>query len=567
MNPGDLTAQPTLDRLRDIQWLIYYAESRLRAILNTFGAQRFNAEARAFMSPRLAAELGWILARVGSATAMMLPLDIPILLRTLASHFESISHDPGSLQLSDDFLLQLDGGVDPDHPAALATSYSHDWWNHIGRETAPDVLSDATASACLEHHETVTGRYRSEARWDVQQVPWTVEHSAHIRNASQGFAEVYRVQRYQALRRASALFQIYEAAKRKEEATGTYDFLAGAARDAAPGALTDNDIRGLFLATDVQGEGAAEHSGYVSSLPSGSNAAGEDSPEASPPASLSDNPSDPQSTDITNVPDVTNNTLAHFTLPPLRSVQDIPQEIVSAFQHTASSAPDSASTAGDIAEAPRRGAEVPMASSGAAATRTEEDANDGGDDGHFDFESGSASGSDGGGEGDFDFHSEGDSGEDSSALRERLTTTGNIDRNSNDPSHAYDHNNRDCGDEDEPSVSDPSRGAGDNGDFNFGSDDEASGQDDDARCAPSEEDGSVEGDGDFNFGSDDEASKHDDEQSFSSEHDRSVEGDGHFCFDDSDDDETGPVGMEGVAPVEGPYTAAHFAYIPDKIID
>ncbi|KAF8058726.1 hypothetical protein FPV67DRAFT_1455248 [Lyophyllum atratum] len=348
LNITDFAAQPVLDRVRELQRLVYYAASRFQAILNAFGARRFNAEARDFLAPRFAAELDWILRLIAIATAMISPLDIPMLLRILASHSPSIWNDPGSLQLSDDFLLYLDGGVDPDDPAALATSYSHDWWNQIDSQDPPDILDDATAAACLEHHELVTGRALPGVRSVPQAADKSTEEAAvHLANARgdvQGLIEVYTAQRNHAIRRASALYQLYCGAKNRDPEA--YELFQDITKELRSRNLSENQVMDLFSEFQNKEPPNGSHTGYDWTLESGSYQEGSPVP-SSPPRRRGRAKAAAQDS---SVPDITTELPDIFSKHPLRNQEDIPLDVVAAFQRTAPQAAKSASTVPEPAE-------------------------------------------------------------------------------------------------------------------------------------------------------------------------------------------------------------------------
>lgn len=97
------------------------------------------------------------LSYIGMSTALGHSVEIPIIIRQLASILHS--HGTGDLPqpFNRDFIVSLDAGTDPDDLAAVASSYHNQWWtDHF--PPRPDChLSLGTLEACLQHHRKETG--------------------------------------------------------------------------------------------------------------------------------------------------------------------------------------------------------------------------------------------------------------------------------------------------------------------------------------------------------------------------------------------------------------------------
>ena len=85
-------------------------------------------------------------------------IDIPIMIRALASHI--YRGFPGAAEFDWDweFLQALDAGDNEHDLAAVATSYHNQWWIETSdREPADDpYLCLENLEACLDHHREVT---------------------------------------------------------------------------------------------------------------------------------------------------------------------------------------------------------------------------------------------------------------------------------------------------------------------------------------------------------------------------------------------------------------------------
>ncbi|KAG6851833.1 hypothetical protein C0991_005650 [Blastosporella zonata] len=123
VSPAHSTSQflpdSTLVAAKIQEWL-YYLESRFRGILPMFGKLP-DLDQEKWMRTQLDGELDIAMVNIGVATSNILQCDVPILTRHLAKYYPLASRGP--LKLHPKLLLELEAGIDLDHPAAPAATY------------------------------------------------------------------------------------------------------------------------------------------------------------------------------------------------------------------------------------------------------------------------------------------------------------------------------------------------------------------------------------------------------------------------------------------------------------
>lgn len=98
----------------------------------------------------------WALAHIGMAAAVGHSIDIPIVVRALASHVYRKVPRSDYVFWDTEFLLALDAGDDPDDLDAVAPSYHNQWWTGPAEDANELQINWEQLEACLEHHRAVT---------------------------------------------------------------------------------------------------------------------------------------------------------------------------------------------------------------------------------------------------------------------------------------------------------------------------------------------------------------------------------------------------------------------------
>jgi hypothetical protein len=90
---------------------------------------------------------------IGSATALGLVVEVPILIRSLADSFGKVDIGHFPLGFHPSLLAALDDGVALDGPTRLVESYAYDWWKQK-KEPVGTVHGFGlhTVHECLDHH-------------------------------------------------------------------------------------------------------------------------------------------------------------------------------------------------------------------------------------------------------------------------------------------------------------------------------------------------------------------------------------------------------------------------------
>ncbi|KAF8814635.1 hypothetical protein BYT27DRAFT_7081820, partial [Phlegmacium glaucopus] len=112
----------------EIQEVIYYAESRFWCILNEISNGPIDRQG--WMQKLLHCELLFTLSYVGISVAVGHPIDIPIILRSLADSIGLLHENALLLSFDANFLATLDiGAHEKDHKSQVVSDYEHCWWS------------------------------------------------------------------------------------------------------------------------------------------------------------------------------------------------------------------------------------------------------------------------------------------------------------------------------------------------------------------------------------------------------------------------------------------------------
>jgi hypothetical protein len=90
---------------------------------------------------------------VGHATAIGQPLNLPIILRSLADSLVFLKEDKLPLRFHDTLLANLETGLKPKVLGALVKKYLCDWWNHPASAATADILTFENLQAALDCHK------------------------------------------------------------------------------------------------------------------------------------------------------------------------------------------------------------------------------------------------------------------------------------------------------------------------------------------------------------------------------------------------------------------------------
>ncbi|KAF8801935.1 hypothetical protein BYT27DRAFT_7113917, partial [Phlegmacium glaucopus] len=111
----------------DIQEVIYYAESRFWCILNEIS--NGPSDRQGWTQKLLHRELLFTLSYISIAAAVGHPIDIPIILQSLADSVGLLHENALPLPFDTDFLATLDiGAHEKDHKSQVVGDYEHCWW-------------------------------------------------------------------------------------------------------------------------------------------------------------------------------------------------------------------------------------------------------------------------------------------------------------------------------------------------------------------------------------------------------------------------------------------------------
>ncbi|KAF8801756.1 hypothetical protein BYT27DRAFT_7261668 [Phlegmacium glaucopus] len=94
----------------------------------------------------------FVLSYVGAALAVGQVIDVPIIIRSLATTMAHVAEEHLPMAFHPNLLAVLDIGTDNDKPTCLVDSYALAWWNS-NRQTAPDmILNTNNLERCLMKH-------------------------------------------------------------------------------------------------------------------------------------------------------------------------------------------------------------------------------------------------------------------------------------------------------------------------------------------------------------------------------------------------------------------------------
>ena len=99
----------------------------------------------------------FVMSYIGMATAIGHMVDIPVVIRALASKVHRGVLHKTWISWDWPFLLALDQGDDEDDLAAVASSYHNQWWTGEGPVPDDQVLCLGNIQEFLDHHWRVTG--------------------------------------------------------------------------------------------------------------------------------------------------------------------------------------------------------------------------------------------------------------------------------------------------------------------------------------------------------------------------------------------------------------------------
>jgi hypothetical protein len=315
------------------------------------------------------------LAYIGMAAAVGHTIDIPIMLRALASFVFRGMPGPTTVSFDLEFLLALDAGDDEHDLAAVAASYHNEWWSGPSEPADSLYLSWENLLPSLEHHRGVTGIKAIFPRTLIKTAYTWSRHLADsgppgkemhcikcrmYRGVSLGVLQNLQDLRHHvhalevtqeartdsSLRRTAGLFQIHQAITMKELQNGgskgkgkakqvtsrtAEEVRLAAAADLvrlqnAPElkwtwgeSLTPEEVFAVFNPSAQTGR---VHSGYINSLPAGQDAAD---------SSVADfNNTEPRyfseiGSDVYFIPELPLHLYpSDFTRPPLRTYHDEP---------------------------------------------------------------------------------------------------------------------------------------------------------------------------------------------------------------------------------------------------
>ncbi|KAF8799829.1 hypothetical protein BYT27DRAFT_7263438 [Phlegmacium glaucopus] len=139
---------------KDIQEVIYYAESRFWYILNEISTTPIDHQR--WTQKLLHRELLFILSYVGIAVSVGQTIDIPIILRSLANSMALLNENALPLPFDPHFLATLDIGThEKGHKSQVVSAYEHCWWS--GRKPRDldtiKILDASTLETCIEHYQ------------------------------------------------------------------------------------------------------------------------------------------------------------------------------------------------------------------------------------------------------------------------------------------------------------------------------------------------------------------------------------------------------------------------------
>jgi hypothetical protein len=192
------------------------------------------------------------------AAATGLPIDIPIIIRSLSRHFYRTAprHGNSSIALDRNFLLSMDAGIIPagsDEASSerFVEKFLFEWWNKRGNDVIvnDEMLSMNNIDKCLSFHRHQINLLRTETKPGSYHFPvkpcyiWkpdaaepitrsdcckrcrlyravamgTLDDHRDIRNLVQAMEISYATERQQTLRRAAGYNQLFEYLTIKEQ--------------------------------------------------------------------------------------------------------------------------------------------------------------------------------------------------------------------------------------------------------------------------------------------------------------------------------------------------------------
>ena len=102
------------------------------------------------------------LSYIGLATAIRQPIDIPIITRSLAQHYEEYNTVDNNLTLDDRMLQYLTSG-NIDIPDGHIQIFDLDWWNDPKPRKDARILNRNDLKSCLDFHAREVKHYKTRA--------------------------------------------------------------------------------------------------------------------------------------------------------------------------------------------------------------------------------------------------------------------------------------------------------------------------------------------------------------------------------------------------------------------
>ena len=145
------------------QEVVYYCDSRFRSILVAYNQaaatkrqwmvkeiqNELESSHLLHLDPLLISFQGFDLKYIGMAAATGVPLEIPILTRSIASLCQTHvqEHTPVGLDLN--ILMVLDAGSAPNDPSAIVSEYKYNWWHGMRPPLPGNILWSGTVIECI----------------------------------------------------------------------------------------------------------------------------------------------------------------------------------------------------------------------------------------------------------------------------------------------------------------------------------------------------------------------------------------------------------------------------------
>jgi len=236
------------------QEVVYYCDSRFRSILVAYN--QADATKRQWMVKEIQNELeschllhldpllisfqGFDLKYIGMAAATGVPLEIPILTRSIiASLFQMHVQEHTLVGLDLNILMVLDAGSPPGDPSAMVSEYKYNWWHGISPPVPGNILWSGTFIECIRFHRTFTQPVKAVTSYEKLAYMWremrqaagedclmcpqvlavamaACEQLQTLRQQVDAFETCYDMERELANRRASGFNALFSSAVIKE---------------------------------------------------------------------------------------------------------------------------------------------------------------------------------------------------------------------------------------------------------------------------------------------------------------------------------------------------------------